>query len=163
MRNLSTRRLFSRGLANPEERKAARADAQHLADDIQRPVAVYAYDNPGKLILRVKPRYRYMDDIRKRNKAAGGCWFEPSTMRFFSSRIQSAFYGAKDGRAYFVTSERGPNGRRAYSVRVAQLDGSIDTVGAFQGYPTGRTAHAAAKRAAAGFADVADAGGSRHA
>ncbi len=148
---LTTRRLFSSiSKTDVAAMKAARIDAQHLADEIQRPVGVYTYANPGKLLLRVKPRYRYMDDIRKRNAAAGGCWFEPSTMRFFSSRVQGSFYGAKDGRAYFVTSERGPSGRRAYSVRVAQLDGSIDTVGEFQGYRTGRAAHAAAREVSNG-------------
>lgn len=151
MNKLTSRRLFSSiSRTDSAAIRAARTDAQQLADEIQRPVGVYTYDNPGKLLLRVKPRYRYMDDIRKRNAAAGGHWFEPSTLRFFSSRVQEAFYGSKDGRAYFVTSERGPHGPRAYSVRVAQLDGSIDTVGEFQGYRTGQAAHAAAREASNG-------------
>lgn len=137
---LTTRKLYSDTMD--------REDAQNCADEWQRPVTVMSATGPKvQTRLRVKPRYRYFDDIRKRNAAAGGHWFEPSTMRFFSSRVQSTFYGAKDGRAYFVTSERGPNGRRAYSVRVANLDGSISTVGEFQGYPTGRAAHAAARKA----------------
>jgi len=69
-------------------------------------------------------------------------------MRFFSSRVHESFYGAPDGRAYFVSSERPPGGRRAYSVRVANLDGSVGTVGVLCGYATGRAAHAAAARLA---------------
>lgn len=136
---LETRKLYSF--------RTTREEAQDCANAWQRPVAVY---DGKKLRFRVRPVYRTMEDIRKRNEAARMCWFTPSSMRFFSSRVQSAFYGAKDGRAYFVTSERGPSGRRAYSVRVAQLDGSIDTVGEFQGYRTGRAAHAAAREASNG-------------
>lgn len=146
---LTTRKLYSD--------RMTREDAQNCADEWQRPVTVMTRtpsetlgtpEGRNRVRLRVKPRYRYFDDIRKRNAAAGFKWFEPDTMRFFSSRVQSTFYGAPDGRAYFVSSERGPSGRRGYSVRVANLDGSIDTVGEFQGYTTGRAAHAAAKQAA---------------
>lgn len=130
-----------------------RERAQATADKDQRPVAVYDLATMGAahhLKLRVRPRYRTIEDIQRRNRAAGFYFFEPATMRFFSSRVQSSIYVAKDGRAYFVTSERGtwPGARRLYTVRVAELSGDINTVGEFQGYQTGRAAHAAARKAA---------------
>lgn len=149
---LTARKFYSNSMT--------RDDAQVAADEMQRPVVIMTYTEQAEFGIptkeavrfRVKPRYRYFDDIRKRNAAAGFKWFEPDTMRFFSSRVQSTFYGAPDGRAYFVSSERPPGGKRAYSVRVANLDGSIETVGEFCGYETGRAAHAAAKQAAKGGA-----------
>jgi hypothetical protein len=132
--------------ARMEEREMAQA----RADDDQVPAV--GLTKEGKVLWRVRPRYRFLDDVKKRNKAAGQFFFEPDTMRFFSSRVQSSIYVAGDGRAYFVTSERDTyrdrQPRRLYTVRVAQLDGSIDTVGDFQGYETGGAAHTAARKAA---------------
>lgn len=139
------------------DNRMTREEAQELANQSQRPITVLTYVRPPesdthtrekeRVRFRVRPQYRCMDDIQKRNRVGGGHWFEPSSMRFFASRVQGSFYGSKDGRAYFVSSERGPNGRRAYSVRVAEPDGNIRTVGEFQGYPTGRAAHPAARAA----------------
>jgi hypothetical protein len=67
-------------------------------------------------------------DVRAKNKAIGQYWFEPSTMRFFNSKIETGLYGNK----YFVTSERfeiSPEYPKKYSVRIAKPDGSIDTIG----------------------------------
>jgi len=78
-------------------------------------------------------------------RAHSGHWFEPKTMRFFKSRVLLRVYGGR----YFVTSEKGPNGVRAYSVREVTEDGSdISTVGEFQGWPTEATAKAEATRLA---------------
>jgi hypothetical protein len=83
--------------------------------------------------------------IKAANKAAGLHWFEPATMRFFKSRILTTVYGGR----YFVTSEQGPNGVRAYSVREVAEDGSsISTVGEFQGWATAPQAKREAKRLA---------------
>lgn len=100
-------------------------------------------NSPGELIDIIRPRYRYMEDVKRRNAKLGNHWFEPSTLRFFGSRVHDSLYTAGD-RAYFVTSEKPPHGRRAYSVRRANPDGSIDTVGEFCGFNTGRQAHARA-------------------
>lgn len=146
-------------------KKAAIERAQATANSHQQPVSVYREEDEGDVgftawpaswkreagmrkVATVLPRYIYFSDIKKRNKAIGHRWFEPDTMRFFSSRVHESIYSAPDGRAYFVSSERPPSGRRAYSVRRAELDGSVSTVGEFCGYATGRAAHAAAARLA---------------
>lgn len=143
-------------------------DAQHLADAYQHPMYVvrefrgpvrvkmpHQLEGSGEALHVAIPRYRTLDDIKERNRRLGHCWFEPATMRFFSSRVQSTIYPTADGRAYFVSSERNTHrsvteGRRLYTVRIAQPDGEIDTVGEFQQYRTGRAAHAAARRLAEG-------------
>ena len=74
-----------------------------------------------------------MSHIRAVNRAAGQHWFEAGSMRFFKSRVHPTVYGGR----YFITSEQGPNGIRAYSIREAVDWGKrIDTVGEFQGYAT---------------------------
>lgn len=138
-------------------------EAQGLADAHQCPVYVVRefrgparvkmahYLEEGDETLHVAvPRYRTLDDIKQRNERAGQCWFSPATMRFFSSRVQSAIYPTQHGGAYFVSSERGPDNIRKYTVRLARPDGSIDTVGSMGDYRTGRAAHAAARRLAEG-------------
>lgn len=72
-----------------------------------------------------------IDDVRRANKSAGHFWFEPDTMRFFSSVVETQLIADK----YFVTSEKPPNGRRRFTVRIA-IDGGreIGTVGEFLGY-----------------------------
>lgn len=144
---LQTRKLYSSRPVNE-----ARYEAQCCADQDQRTVSVFNYKTE-RYRFTAQPRYRTLEDIRRRNAALGHHWFSADTLRFFSSRIQERIYVGRDGRAYFVTSERfqpsrGPAARRLYTVRVANLDGSIDTVGEFQAYGTGRQAHAAARRAA---------------
>lgn len=69
-----------------------------------------------------------VSELRALNAENGGCWFEPSTMRFFKTRIESGILGGK----YFVSSEEGPSGGRRYSVRSFDEKGSVDTVGEFQ-------------------------------
>lgn len=75
-------------------------------------------------------------------RAHRGYWFSKGAKRFFKSRIGERVYGGR----YFVTSEEGPSGVRAYSVREynAEAD-TVSTVGEFQGYATRARAHAAAK------------------
>lgn len=74
-----------------------------------------------------------MEDVRQANAAIGHHWFSPDTVRFFNSRIGRSLYGGR----YFVTSERYEwDAPRLYTVRRANADGTIDTVGEFQGYAT---------------------------
>jgi hypothetical protein len=88
-----------------------------------------------------------IESIKAANKAAGLFWFEPETLRFFQSRIGARAHQGPGG-IYFVTSERftSPrgNGPRLFSVRRFHVDGSIDTVGKFQGYKTAKQAASAA-------------------
>ncbi|MDX3260775.1 hypothetical protein PV336_16260 [Streptomyces sp. MI02-2A] len=76
-------------------------------------------------------------------------WFEPSTLRWFASRISEDVYPVEGG-AYFVTSERDTQASeympRRYSVRFCSDEGSIDTIGEFRQYASRNGAHAAAAR-----------------
>lgn len=79
-----------------------------------------------------------MYDVRRANRNIGHHWFDPSTIRCFRSRVSERLYAG----AYFVSSERCPYVRR-YTVREANADGSISTVGDFQQYRTRAAAIAA--------------------
>lgn len=76
-------------------------------------------------------------------------WFEPGAMRFFRTRLPH--YGlphqALPGRVWFATSERGPNGVRAFSLRTMGPDGCPETVGEFQAYARKHQAIAAMRAA----------------
>lgn len=67
----------------------------------------------------------------------GGHFFDPDTMRFFSSRLNTQYYVAKLGAFVFVTSERDTMrdyNVRAHTVRVMDRSGWIQTVGPFNEY-----------------------------
>lgn len=68
----------------------------------------------------------------------GGHFFDRDTMRFFSSRLLTQYYVAKVGAFVFVTSERDTSATthqpRAYTVRVMDRSGWIETVGDFNSY-----------------------------
>lgn len=147
MQGLQTRKMY-----HINDKPIDRDLYQGAADEYQRPITLLDYGT-RRVLARLKPRFRTLDDIIRRNRAAGGKWFEPSNMRYFGARLQSRIYPAKDGRAYFVTSERDSagrawNGRRLYSVRVALPNGDIETAGEFGEHTTGRAAHAAARKLA---------------
>jgi len=74
--------------------------------------------------------YRTMADVVAANRAIGHHFFDLNTMRCFHSRIESRLIAGK----LFITSEKGPEEIRKYTVREAQPDGTIDTVGDFQQY-----------------------------
>lgn len=82
--------------------------------------------------------YQSIQEIRR---AHSGHWFDRDTLRFFKSRISEVVYGGR----FFVTSEKSPNDKRRYSIRIAHSDGRIDTIGGFQGYATSKSAHKAAE------------------
>lgn len=97
--------------------------------------------------------YTSIAQIKYANRQLGHYFFDADTLRFFSSRVHDEVYGGK----YFVTSERDDSdafvsaawgGERRYTVRVANADGSIDTVGQFGQYASRSGAHAAAMRLA---------------
>jgi hypothetical protein len=128
----------------------SRRKTEHYQDG-RYDAAVYNYAVGGGVIMEVSPRYRSIEDVKKRNQAAGYFYFEPATLRFFSSQVSDSIYPIEDGvRCYFVTSERNGDRPRRYSVRIAQVNGDIDTIGEFQEFKTARQAHARAKALAAG-------------
>ncbi len=91
-------------------------------------------------------------DIRDIKECATICkshFFDRDTMRFFNSRVGETAYLDGRGGAYFTTSEKGPDGRRGYSVRHYDPERcGVDTVGKFQGYHSMGAAQTAAKRMA---------------
>jgi len=85
-------------------------------------------------------KFRDLDEIKAANKAAGHHWFNPSTLRFFSSRVNATLYQGR----FFITSERPHHDeRRLYTVRAAHEDGSIGTVGPFYHYSRNEALRAA--------------------
>lgn len=109
-------------------------------------------------------------DIQEVKDKHCGHWFSPETMRHFQSRTsQTAYVGP--GGTFFVSSERQrgetcirswsliswcdrkkwvPSHQRYYTVREQAADGSIKTVGEFQGFSDRRAAHSVAKAYARG-------------
>lgn len=95
--------------------------------------------------------------IKRASLEAGSHFFESGTMRFFSSRVLDRVHYGADGVFFFVTSEQfkpssGPAYARRYTVRKwSEVEpDSVDTVGEFQQYGSGR----AANKAAAELADA---------
>jgi hypothetical protein len=78
-------------------------------------------------------RFNSMAEVKAANKAIDNHWFEPSTMRFFNSRIESKLYAGR----FFITSERRElDLPKRYSIREAMPNGDIKTVGEFQEFLT---------------------------
>lgn len=82
----------------------------------------------------------------------GHHFFDPSSMRFFSSRLLGRAYTPQEDKvSFFVTSERDrhQSSPRRYTVRRYDWQKrSIDTEGEFQAYATAAQAHGAARRLA---------------
>ena len=94
--------------------------------------------------------YFSIRQIRQANEDAGYHFFEPSTMRFFDSRVASKqVYPKATGGSYFITSERFDwNSPRLYTIRECSENGHISTIGGFQAYSTVEAAEHAAERLA---------------
>lgn len=75
-------------------------------------------------------KWKTIDDVIAANRRIGHHWFEPSTMRFFESTIET---GILKG-CYFVSSETGPDRKTGYTLRVVRENGSVGTVGTFRAH-----------------------------
>jgi hypothetical protein len=103
--------------------------------------------------------YLTIKAIKIANRQRGGHWFSAGDVAFFGSRVLPRVYGGH----FFVTSERlkyvDPSTsarvtlKRLYTVRFASEDGSIDTVGEYQGYDTAGKAKYAASEMANRYSD----------
>lgn len=87
-------------------------------------------------------RYSDIDEVREANERGGRHFFEESTLRFFDSIIEPEIYSGR----FFVTSEKGPDEIRRWTVRRARRDGTIATCGEFQGHESADLAHEEAGR-----------------
>jgi hypothetical protein len=86
--------------------------------------------------------FETIDDVRITAKNRGSHWFEPSTMRFFKSRVGRP--GTIYKGVYFVSSEQfDHNSPRLYSIRKVTCTHNvfdISTVGEFQGFKSSSSA-----------------------
>jgi hypothetical protein len=73
-----------------------------------------------------------LQDVIEDNQKAGYHFFDKETMSFFHSRIETGLLRNK----YFITSEMSgwQSTERAYTIRKAEADGSIKTIGEFRQY-----------------------------
>lgn len=77
--------------------------------------------------------FKTMTEIKKANKKAGSHWFEKATMDFFGTIIEEKILFGK----YFFTQDRVSSAcNYRYSIRRANKNGSIDTIGQFHKYFT---------------------------
>jgi hypothetical protein len=88
--------------------------------------------------------YTSIREIEAANERAGQHWFSANTTGFFKSRIGATIYGGR----YFTSSEQMGSFPRRYSVRRANDDGTIETMGNFDGFATRGQAVTFAKKLA---------------
>lgn len=74
--------------------------------------------------------YKTLADVRQANKEIDHHFFDRNTMHFFGTKIESTLYAGR----YFITSEQPPHGPRLFTIREAQPDGQVKTVGDAHGF-----------------------------
>lgn len=106
----------------------------------------------GSINMNEFTTYSTIEEIELDHRSTGGKFFSASSKRFFRSRIGSIVIGGR----YFITSEQFDRDRspRLYTIREC-INGSIETVGDFQGYATAAAARAAASKIARGSIEAA--------
>lgn len=90
-------------------------------------------------------RYETISEVAAANRAAGHHWFDPSTLRFFKSKIYGVFnsFDKLTCNRYFISSEVNPSGERRFSVRMVDVFDHIETIGKFHSYYSRNSAEAA--------------------
>lgn len=75
-----------------------------------------------------------VNSIKDSMRSAGSHWFDPDTMRFFGTKVESTVYQG-DGGVFFVTSEQPPHGQRGWTVRrFDAVLSKISTIGELAGH-----------------------------
>jgi hypothetical protein len=69
-----------------------------------------------------------VNTIKKHMREQGSHWFDPSSMRFFGTKVLPTVYQGPGG-IFFVTSEQPPHGKRACTVRQFDPEDGIHTIG----------------------------------
>ena len=88
--------------------------------------------------LKRKYNILHIDDLQNHyeNNSKTPNWFSPDSMRFFKSQVSDKILASNE-RFYFVSSEKGPSGPRAYTIRSYNPKTfQIDSLSEFQGYRT---------------------------
>ena len=98
---------YCTGQYYPTEYRAAAASVLERYNHAVRPKF-----NPPQGII-----YTNISQIENASQRAGSHWFDVGTKSFFHSRTLSAVFHGNGG-VYFVSSEKGPNNIRCYTVRV---------------------------------------------
>ena len=83
--------------------------------------------------------FETMNNLKHFNKAQGFNFFEPRTLAFFRSRVQTRPPYA--GRVFVTSEAQGWGHPRMYTVRMIQDSGSIKTIGNFQQFHLSSSAH----------------------
>lgn len=97
--------------------------------------------------------FTHVEQIVAASQRAGSHFFDSSSMRFFRSRVLSQVTHGPGG-VFFVTSEKGPNEQRAFTVRKFDpLTADVDTFGPFNKW--GREKALRVARIAAEYPDAA--------
>ncbi len=76
--------------------------------------------------------YDSMEEIQQANRKAGRYWFSPDTMEFFETIIESEVIAGQ----YFISSEKPPHVPRAFTIRRANEQAHISTIGTLCEFPT---------------------------
>ena len=89
-------------------------------------------------------------DIKDANAEAGWFWFEPATMAFFNTVIESKPPIQGPGGVYLITSDRmSPDDPKLYTIRAFDPEtGIVCTEGEFRGFDTYADAWKEARRLA---------------
>ena len=83
----------------------------------------------------------FIDEVKRRAEKGSPHFFDKDTMRFFSSRISELSWKIAEN-IYFITSEadnstyKHSGSIRAWTVRICDINGDINTHGKFQEHET---------------------------
>lgn len=81
--------------------------------------------------------FKDLKEFKEAHKAQGGHFFDPSSMRFFNSKIESGLLGGRRDQQVFITSERYDlNSPKKYTIRHAMPSGEVRDIGDFQEFDT---------------------------
>ena len=88
--------------------------------------------------------YLSVTQIKRHNQDIGHNFFKYDTLLFFSSKVYDDLIGGE----FFITSEKDMymDGARLFTIRRANGDGTISTMGEFQAYKTKAQALKEAKK-----------------
>lgn len=74
--------------------------------------------------LSINHKFNNIDQVERLNEFTGRHFFSEGALKFFSGKIYPTIFRGR----FFVTSEKPPHGSRSYTVRMAQVDGGVETI-----------------------------------